>query len=72
MSNSVLLLTACLTFVLYRSRELLDQLYCTATSVYWLVNLVKIFSIGYEIELFLSDLFPLMSLGLVTHLVDST
>jgi hypothetical protein len=74
-SVSMLLLTFCITFDLYNSREFLDgvsnyQVCCSVTSVYWLFNLVKIFSIGCEIELFLADLFPLLPLGIASHCID--
>ena len=73
----MLFLTSCITFVLYNSRDFLDrvsnyQLCCSVTSVYWLINLVKIFSIDCEIELFLVDLFPLPSLCIVSHCIDAT
>ena len=76
-SNKGLLLTPCITFGLYNSMEFLDrvsnyQLCCSVTSVYWLINLVKTFSIGREIEIFLVDLFSLRSLRIVSHCTDDT
>jgi len=76
-SNKALLLTPCITVGLCNSMDFLHrvrnyQLCCSVTSVYWLINLVKTFSKGSEIELFLVDLFSLPSLGIVSHCTDDT